>query len=167
MKLFKYFLLLVCVSGFAQTKTGTVDVDFILSKMPEITAVQEGINVYGKSLDDDLSKKMTTYNELIETYKAEENTFTIVVKQAKQDEIVAMEDDIAKFRQNGTKLVNIRRDDLLRPLYTKIGASLEKLAKADGYTQILQLNNQVVYFDDTYDITLKVIADLGIVLKEE
>ncbi len=167
MKLFKILFLFVCISGFAQNKTGTVDVEFILSKMPEITAVQDGVNTYGKALDADLATKMKAYTDLIDTYKAGEASFTEPMKQTKQEEILAMEDDIKKFQQNAIKLAGIKRDELLRPLYTKIGASLEKIAKADNYSQIFQLNNQVVYFDDAYDLTLKVVADMGIVLKEE
>ncbi len=167
MKIIKILFLFVCLSGFAQNKTGTIDVDFVLSKMPEITKVQEDVNTYGKGLEADLTSKTKVYADLIDAYKAEEASFTEVVKQTKQEEILTLENDIQKFQQNAQKLIGIRRDELLRPLYAKIGASLEKIAKAENYSQLLQLNNQVVYFDENYDVTLKVIDDLGIVLKEE
>lgn len=38
----KLFFLFVSISSFAQSKVGTIDIDFIITKMPEITA--SGIN---------------------------------------------------------------------------------------------------------------------------
>ena len=73
---------------------------------------------------------------------------------------------ITKFQQNGSQLISLKRDDALRPLYSKIGVALEKVAKAEGYTQVLQTDVVVVYLDSNYDLTLKVLKELGIEVKE-
>ena len=44
-------LLLVCFGANAQSKVGTVDSDYIISKMPQLKGVQERIKNYGKRLD--------------------------------------------------------------------------------------------------------------------
>lgn len=150
----------------AQTKVGTIDVDYIISKLPELTTIQTQMVTYGKELDNELQTKLTNYDAQVEAYKAGEVGFTEAQKQQKQTAILAIEEDINKFQQNGNQLVQLKRDELLRPAYQRIGASLEKLAKAQGYTQVLQTDNTLVYLDPTYDLTRQVLTDLGIKLEE-
>lgn len=166
MKISTILFLFITITGVSQSKVGTVDVDFILSNMTELPAIQKQIEEYGKELDVEFNKNLEAYNALVKEYTDGEVGFTIAQKKTKQEEIVNSENELNKFQQNGSKLINLRRDELLRPLYQKIGASLEKIAAAEGYTQILQLDNIVVYADNSYDITLTILKDLGITIEE-
>lgn len=157
-------LLFVSLTTFAQSKVGTIDVDYVLSKMPEIKVIQTQVEDYGKELDADFNKKLETYNAMVQAYTDGESEFTIGQKKQKQEEILATEQDLNKFQENGTKLINLRRDELVRPLYQKIGVSLEKIARDESFTQVLQLNGTIVYIDENYDLTDKVLTDLGIAL---
>ncbi len=62
------------------------------------------------------------------------------------------------------QLIRIKEDELKRPLYQNIAQSLEKIAKAENYTQVLSLtdNNTVIYIDPNFDLTLSILKDLGI-----
>jgi len=162
MKFLKFTLLFVCVSGFAQSKVGTIDVDFIISKMPELTGVQKQVEDYGKSLDADLQNKLTTYQAAIDKYKTDEPTLTVSDKKAAQEAILTMENDIKKFQQNGNQLIVLKQDEYLKPLYAKVGTALEKVAKAGAYTQVLARNQDVVYVDNRFDLTIAVLKELGI-----
>ena len=166
MKISTILFLFITITGVSQSKVGTVDVDFILSNMPELPAIQKQIEEYGKELDAEFNKNLDAYNAMVKEYTDGEVGFTIAQKKTKQEEIVNSENELNKFQQNGSKLINLRRDDLLRPLYQKIGVSLEKIAAAEGYTQVLQLDNLVVYADNAYDITLTILKDLGITIEE-
>jgi len=162
MKLFKILFLFICVSSVAQSKVGTIDVDYIISKLPELTTIQSQLEVYGKDLDAQMSTKLKAYEAAAQAYQAGEAGFTNEVKVAKQQEILQLEEDISKFQSNGSTLVNLKRDELLRPSYQKIGKSLEKIAKAQGYTQVLQIGSNLAYIDPAYDLTIPVMNDLGI-----
>lgn len=166
MKMMKLLFLFVSISSFAQSKVGTVDIDFILSQMPELVTVQKQVEDYGKELDVDFKKNMDAYNLLINEYSENEATFSDTLKKVKQEAIITAENDLGKFQQNGTKLLNIRRDELLRPLYQKIGVSLGKVAKENAYTQVLQIDEYIVYLDNELDLTLQILKDLGIEVKE-
>lgn len=63
-------------------------------------------------------------------------------------------------------MLALKREEFLQPLYKKIGDELEKIAQAEGYTQIIQRNGNLIYIDNRFDVTLAVIAALGIELKE-
>ncbi|MCZ6595246.1 MAG: OmpH family outer membrane protein [Bacteroidetes bacterium] len=166
-KLLKIAFLFLCVTGFAQSKVGTIDVDYIISQMPELSSVQKQIEDYGKGLDSNLLNKLAEYQTAIDKYKTDEVSLTINQKKGRQDSIIAMENDIQKFQQNGNQLIVLKQEEYLKPLYEKIGIALEKIAKAEGYTQVLMRNNNVVYIDNRYDLTLAVLKELGIEIKEE
>ncbi|RMA58045.1 OmpH family outer membrane protein [Ulvibacter antarcticus] len=166
MKLIKILFLFISISTFAQSKVGTIDIDYVLSKMPNLAGAQAQVDAYGQGLDTDLKKKFDSYNVLIEAYKNGEAGFTAAVKNEKQQEIAKIEDDINKFQQNGGQLIKIKRDEVLRPFYEKIGASLDKISKTEGFTQVFQISNDIVYIDATLDLTIKVLTDLGITVKE-
>ncbi|MBX2828701.1 MAG: OmpH family outer membrane protein [Flavobacteriaceae bacterium] len=167
MKLVRIIFMLLCVTGFAQTKVGTIDVDFALSQMPEIATVQKQVEEYGSGLEADLKKKMDAYQAEVKSYTENEATMTINQRKVRQDSIIAMEQDITKFQQNGNQLIVLKREEFMQPLYTKLGAALEKIAQAEGYTQVLLRNNDVVYVDNRYDLTIAVLKEMGIEVKEE
>lgn len=74
-----------------------------------------------------------------------------------------MNNDINKFRQNGTKMMQIRREEFMRPLYNKIAETVAQIAKEKGYTQILTVTgNQFAYIDEKHDITKLVLAKLNL-----
>tara|TARA_R100001369_G_scaffold83854_2_gene116403 strand:- start:217 stop:720 length:504 start_codon:yes stop_codon:yes gene_type:complete len=167
MKYLNIIFLFICITGFSQTKVGTINVDYIVSQMPELETVKKEVEEYSKTLDTDLQKKVTDYKAKVEAYKTGEASFTEAQKQEKQQELVNAESDIAKFQQNGNKLISIKQDDKMRPIYTKIGQALDKVAKAGGYTQVLTADASVVYFEDKYDLTKEVLKELGITITEE
>ncbi|MCH2489730.1 MAG: OmpH family outer membrane protein [Flavobacteriales bacterium] len=167
MKFLNVIFMFLCLSGFAQSKVGTINVDFVLSKMPEFTAAQAEIEKYGTQLDTDLEAKLAEYEVLIKDYQDNEATFTLKQKQEKQQAIITTENDINNFRQNGAKLITIKRDEVLRPLYKKIGVAIEAIAKELDYTQVLQIDDSLVYIDEDYDITVLVLKQLGVSLDPE
>jgi len=167
MKLLRITFLFLCVTGFAQSKVGTIDVDYIIGQMPELSGVQKQVQDYGDGLDADLQRKLTAYQTAIDKYKTDEAGLTINQKKGRQDSIISMENDIQQFQQNGNQLIVLKQEEYLKPLYEKIGIALEKIAQAEGYTQVLLRNNDVVYVDNRFDLTLTVLKELGIEIKEE
>lgn len=167
MKFLKIAIFFIGLSTFAQGKVGAVDIDYILSNMPELTSVQTELDTYGKQLDTDLNKKVTEYKELAEEYKTGEATFTAEQKKEKQTALITLENDIQKFQQNGSQLMEIKKQEALKPLYQKIGVALEKVAKAQNYTQVMQTTQDMVYLDPNYDLTVPIIQELGITITPE
>lgn len=151
----------------AQTKVGTINTEYILSKMPEFEQVQKKLETYGKTLDTGLKEKFTEYDAKVKDYQEKESTYTDALKQLKQKDIIKLEEDIQKLRTNSGKLLQVRQDELLRPLYNKIGAEVEKIVKAEGFTQVFNENNALIYIDPKFDITIKVMKSLGIPVEEE
>jgi len=161
------FVILVSLQLNAQSKIGTIEIEFIVSKMPILTQVEKDLTAYNTELEAQNDQKLIDYQKQFDVYKQNENTYTEAVKKTKQGELIAAENDIKKFQNNAGKLIQIRQDDLMRPLYQLIGDAIEKVAKEESYTQILKIDNTIVYIDQNYDITLKVMTKMGIPLPEQ
>ena len=61
-------LLIIALFSFqmnAQSKVGTIDVDYILSKMPELEKITADIQTYGTSLDTEIQAQLTNYQGLV------------------------------------------------------------------------------------------------------
>ena len=163
-------LLIIALFSFqinAQSKVGTIDVDYILSNMPELEKVTTDIQAYGTSLDSEIQVQLTNYQGLVDTYKNSQAGYTDPMKKLKQDEIIKKEEEIQALQQNSTKLLQIKQNELMRPLYKSIGENLEVIAKEEGFSQVLTINNTIAYLDPNFDVTITVMKKMGLAIPEE
>jgi outer membrane protein len=162
---FAFIIAILCV-GFtmnAQTKVGTVNSDLIISKMPQLATIQERIANYGRKLDSSFQVKIIAYQTKLKAYTDKSANLTDAKKKEGATEINKMNNDVNKFRTNGTKMLELRRNNFMRPLYKKVSDMIQQIAKKQGYTQILTTSgNEFGYIDERYDITKLVLAELGI-----
>jgi outer membrane protein len=165
MRFLKIAVFFIGLTTFAQGKVGAVDVQYILSQMPEMETVKTQLETYGKQLDVDLNKKIDEYKKLAEAYKTGEATFSAEQKKEKQTALLNLDADIQKFQQNGAKLMEIKQNEYFQPLYKKIGEALDKIAKAQNFTQVMQTNEHLVYLDPNYDLTVPIMTEMGITIK--
>ena len=150
-----------------ESKVGTIDIDYILSLMPELSEVQEQVKAYQTELSDGYSEKLAQYEKALKDYRDNESLLTLMQKKTKEDSLVVMQNELGQYQQNGNQLLALRQEDFMQPLYTKVGQSLERVAEAGGYTQVLLRDNNVVYIDNRFDLTLAVLKDLGIEVPKE
>lgn len=165
-------IIFICIAflstvTIAQSKVGTVDSDFIVNIMPEAQIVVDRAQKYGAKLDTSFSIKMKNFKAKVEAFKKDEKTLGALAKKTAVEEITGLETDIKKYQQNGQKLMQLKREELMRPLYKKLSIAINEVAKAESYTQILTVSgNQFAYIDENFDITNLVIKNLGITIPE-
>jgi outer membrane protein len=161
-------IILICIAflslaTYSQTKTGTVDSEYIMSIMPETKIVVKRSKDYGAKLDSSFNIKVNEYKVKLEYFKKNEKTLGELAKKTSITELQTLEADLNKYRENGRKLLQLRQEQLMRPLYQKITKGIEDVSKENGYTQILTITgNQFGYADPKFDITDLVIKKLGI-----
>ncbi|PHR97663.1 MAG: outer membrane chaperone Skp [Leeuwenhoekiella sp.] len=155
----------VSLSAMAQSKVGTIDSDLVIASLDEVAQVQKDLEAYGADLDRQFKELVSKYQAAVEAYQKVEATATENDKKKKQEEIVGMEQDIQRFRQNSQGLIQIKQNELMQPLYQKVGQALDAVAREQNYTQVLTLNAGVAYFDPALDITDDVAKKLGVTLK--
>lgn len=171
-KIMKKYLLVLSfaflnIASFAQSKVGTIDADYILNQMPEMAQINEGLKTYNTDLQKELESNVTKYETLVKDYQANSATFSEEDKKAKESEIINLENDIKGFRQKAGVMIQIKKNELTQPLYEKINAAMMKVIEKEGYTQIFHSGgNALAYSSQDFDITLQVLNELGIQVKE-
>ncbi|MFD1096602.1 OmpH family outer membrane protein [Salegentibacter chungangensis] len=170
MKKLSLVLALLCFSLMttAQTKVGTIDADYILSQMPEISEVNKGIEEYNANLKSDMEATIKKYDSLVQNYQEKSTEFTDEERKKEESEIIALENEIKNFRQRASVMIQMRRNKLSQPLYEKIDKAMLEVIKEEGFTQILHAGgNALAFADQRFDITEKVMKKLGIEIPEQ
>jgi outer membrane protein len=162
----KVILLLVAflsTVSIAQTKVGTIDSEYIVSLMPETKIVLEKSQAYGAKLDSSFSIKVNDFQVKLKDFQDNQGTLSDLMKKTKNKELAEMEADIKKYQQNGSQLLKLRQNELMRPLYNKLSEAIREVSKANKFTQVLTITgNQFAYIDEAFDITGLVMNKLGI-----
>ena len=154
-----------CLSTFAiaQTKVGTIDSDYIVNLMPEGQIVVKRSQNYGLKLDSSFSIKLKEFQAKVDNFKKNETILGVLAKKTAVKEITELEAEVKKYQENGQKLMQLKREELMRPLYKKLSVAIKEVAKANNYTQILTITgNQFAYIDNKFDITELVMDKLNI-----
>jgi len=146
-----------------QTKLGTVNSELIIGLMPEAEKVLDDLRQYALKLDSSYQVKLTDYNAKVEAFQKLDPSVSDNFKKVKIDQIKDLELNLQKSQQNATNLINLRRNQLMGPIYTTLGNAIKEIASAENFTQILTSSgNEFAYIKESFDITEKVINKLGL-----
>ena len=161
-------LTLFSFSSFAQSKIGTIDAEFIVSQMPEMTEISEGLKTYNTSLQSDLDNTIKKYEGLVKSYQEENASFTEEDRKTKESEIISLENEIKGFRQKATLMIQMKRNELTDPLYQKVNTAMMEVISEEGFTQIFHAGGNAIAFSaEGYDITEKVMQKLGLEIQQQ
>jgi outer membrane protein len=106
---------------------------------------------------------MKDYQTKMEDFRKKEKELGKLMKKTLINELKVLEQDIQQYQNNGQKFMQLKQDELMRPLYKKLNNAVQEIAKKNGYTHILTIRgNQFAYIDKQYDITEAVMKKLGI-----
>ena len=167
LKIMLYSIVFLSTISFAQTKVGTVNSNYIVNLMPESAIAFKRTENYALKLDSTFSVKISEYRKKLDDFKKNENTLGILAKKTATEEITALETDVKNYQQNAQKLIQLKQEELMRPLYKKLSNAIQEVAKAEEFTQILTTSgNEIAYIDSKFDITELVIKKLGIAKAE-
>lgn len=159
---------LLSLTATAQTKVGTINSELIIGLMPETKKVLSLIESYGKRLDSSYQVKFKAYEAKVKDYREKEKGYTDNLRKLKLQQLAKDDQELQQSRANGNRLIQIKRDEVMRPLYIKLKGVIAEICKAEGYTQILTISgNEFAYIDEKHDITQKVMDKLGIKIPEE
>ncbi|MCF6306803.1 MAG: OmpH family outer membrane protein [Flavobacteriaceae bacterium] len=156
------FVLITSIQINAQSKVGTIDVEYILSQMPDLKEAGNQARIYSEDLNAQLQLKINKYQDLVKVFKENEVSYNEAEKSSKIQELQTLEQDLQKFQQNSNSLVQVRQNELLQPLYAKINVVLQEIATQGNFTQIITINETLAYIDPKFDITFAVMTKMGL-----
>ncbi|WP_290700150.1 OmpH family outer membrane protein [Lacinutrix sp.] len=155
-------LLIFNAFGQVNVKVGYADVEYILSKMPETAKAQAELDVTTKRITKTRDSIIKDYNIKLEDYKKNVTTFDDTIKKEKEDNLIVIQKELQRFDEDVQAAVNYKKNEYLKPIYSKIAELVSEVAKENGYTHILnsQINGSsvLIYAEETTDISDLVIA---------
>ena len=143
----------------AQAKTAHVDVSEIMTKMPAMLDAQKQLEKLSATYDADYKKMAEEFKAKLALYDKEAATVTEAVNAERQKEVQDMQKRIQDFGQNAQKELQQKQEDITKPIYEKVRASIQKVGKAKGFQYVL--DGATLLLADGPNLTADVKKDLG------
>jgi outer membrane protein len=153
------FILGVSQTINAQSKTAHVDVTDIMAKMPAMLDAQKQLEKLSVTYDADYKKMAEEFKAKLAKYDAEAATVSEAINGERQKEVSDMQKRIQEFGQNAQKELQQKQEDITKPIYEKVRASIQKVGKAKGFQYVLDASTLLLA--DGPDITADIKKDLG------
>jgi outer membrane protein len=141
------------------SKTAHVDVSEIMSKMPAMLDAQKQLEKLSTTYDADYKKMAEEFQAKLKKYDAEASTVTDAINGERQKEVSDMQKRIQEFGQNAQKELQQKQEDITKPIYEKVKASIQKVGKEKGFQYIL--DGATLLLADGPNLTADVKKDLG------
>ena len=147
-------------NSIAQNKFGYIDSQELLQLMPERKTAETEVQNFAKSLEAQLGSMTAEYQQSLQEYQANEATYTDLVKQDKEAEIIGLQERIQTFQQNAQQSLQEKEQKVLEPIYAKARKAIEDVATEGGFTYIFDKSQgSILYANDSENI-------LGLVKKK-
>ena len=161
-------------SATAQDRIAYANLDLVLAMMPESQAVSQQLDDYRKALEGEL---VTKQSQLQQKYtEAQEAAASGVASEEKlegyRNELQALDLDIQRQAAEADQKMLVKRAELLEPVIEKLQATIETVAKRDGFSHVLNSldgsgTSVVLWGLEERDITKSLLTELGIEVPEE
>jgi len=121
----------------AQAKVAHINVEELMTTMPEMKAANTQLEKIAKTYDTDYRTMVEEYQSKIKKYDEESAKVTAAVNETRTKEVQDMAQRIQQFQQTATKELQQKREDVLKPIMEKARTAIQKVAKAKGYQYVL------------------------------
>jgi len=162
--------LLAAVTANAQEglKIGYTNAEFILGNMPEAKQIEADLKVHEQQLSAQLEAKSQDFQAKYQEYQQNAPNMIPEVRADKERELQNLQQSIQKFQQDAQQSLSRKQGELVQPVYDKIQTAIDKVAKDNGYTYIINSGqpevglNIILYARDEDNISDLVFKELGI-----
>lgn len=169
MKRISLFLTAVCLVAFGMTagaqnlKIGYVDSQKIFEGLPEAQEVQKQLDAQLGLWQDTLDIMARNFQTEFEAYQAQQGMMSEEAKQAKQQELMRMQQEVndyrtRKFGQTG-EAARLRQS-VLQPLQDKVLKAIGEVAKEEKLNFVFDKIEDaalLLYAEEKFDYTFKVL----------
>jgi outer membrane protein len=146
----------------AQAKVAHINVSDLMTAMPEMKAANAQLEKLSKTYDTEYNTMVEEYTTKIKKYDAEATTVGDAVNETRQNEVQEMRSRIEQYRQNASKELQTKQEEIYKPILEKSRAAIQKVAKAKGFQYVLDSSmGSGVLLADGPDLLADVKKELG------
>ena len=157
---------LLTLAASAQ-KLGRVNFTELYQLAPEADAAREQINAMQNEAQETFSSMVEEYQTKANQYQQKSATWTAAIKDAKEKELVDIQNRIQEFQQTISQELQQKQAELMNPIMEKAQKAVQDLAKAlakaQGIVAVFDMGT-ALYFDESavVDLTPAARKSLGI-----
>ena len=146
----------------AQTKVAHIDVQALMTSMPEMKTAQDQMKKIQDTYDKDYKNMVAEYQTKLQKYEQEAPTAGDALNETRSKEMQDMGSRIQQFQQNAQKELGQKEMDLIKPIMEKAQAAIKKVAKEKGFNYVLDsTTGSGVLVADGTDLLADVKKSLG------
>ena len=148
--------------SYAQSKVAHIDTQKLIGEMPEVIAAQKQLEQLEKTYATEIENTYKEFQTKAQSYSADAANQTDVTNQARQKELETMQQNISQYRETAAQDLQKKQVEMMRPLYDKARAAIEKVAAGQGFDYVLDASaGGSVIMAKGKDLIADVKAELG------
>ena len=158
-------VVVVLISSFTANaqKIAHVNLDSLISIMPESKTAQQAVQDYAKQLEQQVTAMQTELQTKYAEYQEKSKDLAEVVRASKEKELNDLNQRIQDFQQQAQADYQKKSAELSKPVYEKAKKAIDQVAKENGYKYVLDTSTGIVIYNEPADdIFALVVKKLGI-----
>ena len=164
--LFVLFIAFASASSMFAQKTAYVDLDYILTSIPEYKSAQEQLDQMSVQWQKEIETRLAEVDRLYKAFQAEEILLTQDMKKKREDEIIAKEKEAKELQKQRFGVdgdLYKKRQELVKPIQDKTYNAIKELAEkqmiAIMFNKSAELN--ILFANPKYDKSDEVLEAMG------
>jgi outer membrane protein len=156
-----------------ELKIGHANIDLIISLMPETQTMQTQLQTFQKKLGEQLKvKEEYAQGKYVDYLGKKDGGASEEDLKPLEDELLKLDGEIRQYTAESEEKLVQKRQTLMAPIVEKLQASIETLAKEEGYTYILNSVDGsgvsvVLHGPEQSNVTEKLAKRMGLELPKE
>lgn len=152
-------------------KIGHADWEYIFSHMPEFKQIENELKTYELQLQNQLKSKSQELEAKYASYQSLPANTPETIRKDKESELAYLQDNLEKFRRDAQTSIQQKQNELVTPVFTKVGQAIEAVATENGYSYIINPQmmgggDVLLFTDQKYNISNLVLKKLGVPIVE-
>jgi outer membrane protein len=149
-------------------KIGYAETDYIMNQLPDFKKLDSELKTHYSQLENQMKQKYDEFQAKLKSFKTMPASTPDAIKSDKQQELAVLQQSLEKFKEEAQASYKKKQNDLLDPLYKRIGNAIEQVAKENGFTFIINpqpVNEGQILLssDEKFNISDLVLRKLGVV----
>ena len=147
-----------------KVRIGYTNIEVVVAMMPESDRMNEAMEFYKSQLISDFEVKRKAGMTIYELYQAEKDP---VKRKSYEEQLLEIQSELETMESEFQGNLDVKRNTLMEPILEKAQAAIEKVAKKNKLTYVLNQTNSsgvstIVYGPDNADITVTLYEELGV-----
>ena len=154
------------VNNTFSQKFAYIDSDYILNKIPEFKQAQDKLDALSAEWQKEIEKKFNDVENMYKSYQQEQILLTKPMKNKREEAIMRAEKEAKDlqrkyFAPQGE--LNLKRQELVKPIQDKIYDAVQQLASNNKYAVIFDSSSDLImlYSNPNLDKSDKILEILG------